>query len=400
MARKPIEVYKNLLRTEVDRDSMGAMSRVLERYSHHIYSGQKLSEHLTKFLVVFAKLSAVLDTRKKTRMADLTIAIDTLDIFASTSKWWSLTRKRPRFVIRPPSHDPREFITSLIAVDMGSSTLNRIDNASERLSRFLSEHDLGDNKETYQLCESIVSIWILLSGFAARNKGRSATVEEDFEIAYDVLRILLFYTPYDDFISLTATRKLGTSSKLHQAAVITFSPGFEKQLDSSRAAGLENKHAEFLTQQAISPTSATRAILTNSLKLLCQLKSVDMGYARIEEEHYGSFILQSLELLDSIGVSTTLFQNDSDVVSLFKRLKPREGLEERLSLLSRRLEGLIVDSTGNREFLLQYSRLVPRMVSLLLLVASGTMPPDEEGLRYKDLKRGLILLHRLINDLI
>ncbi|TXT56642.1 MAG: hypothetical protein BAJATHORv1_20232 [Candidatus Thorarchaeota archaeon] len=397
MARKPIDVYKELLRIEIDRDSEEAMSRVLKRYSTQSFSGQNLSAHLSKFLGIFMKLSATLDSRNETRLSDLTVAIDTLDIFSSTSKWWSLTRKNPRFILRPPSHDPREFIISVSSINLGSGTISRIDNASERLSRFLNDHDLGDKKRNYYLCESVVSVWILLSAFAAKNQGRSATQEEDFEIAYDVLRILLFYTPYDDYLALTSSRRLGTNSNLHQAANISFAPGFEKQLESSAAAELENKHAEFLTQRAVSPSSSTRAILTNSLKLLCQLQAVEMGYTRVEEQHYGTFIIRSLEMLDKIGVSSQIFQNESAILSLFKQLKPRNGFQERLSLLSRRLEGLIVDSTGNRDFLLQYSRLVPRMISLLLLIACGTMPPAEEGLSDKDLKRGLILLNRLVS---
>jgi hypothetical protein len=72
-------------------------------------------------------------------------------------------------------------------------------------------------------------------------------------------------------------------------------------------------------------------------------------------------------------------------------------VEERIQLLTRRLEGLIVDSTGNKDFLLQYARLVPRLVALLLLLATSTKSSSETPLEDINLKRGLILLNELIS---
>ena len=74
-----------------------------------------------------------------------------------------------------------------------------------------------------------------------------------------------------------------------------------------------------------------------------------------------------------------------------------DDIIDRLSLIIRRLESLIVDSSGNRDFLFQNSRVVPRMVSLLLLLASGTNPEPSPVLRDIDLKRGLVILEQIVN---
>jgi hypothetical protein len=85
-------------------------------------------------------------------------------------------------------------------------------------------------------------------------------------------------------------------------------------------------------------------------------------------------------------------------VEFFQGLVLGPGTEERIQLVTRRLEGLVVDSTGNKDFLLQYARLVPRLIALLLLLASATKTSQEAPLEDIDLKRGLILLHDLISD--
>ncbi|MHA2192673.1 MAG: hypothetical protein ACXAAR_04525, partial [Candidatus Thorarchaeota archaeon] len=59
---------------------------------------------------------------------------------------------------------------------------------------------------------------------------------------------------------------------------------------------------------------------------------------------------------------------------------------------------LLVDSAGNRDYVLQYARMVPRIIALLLLVAAATKTQPTEPLRDQDLKRGLILLNKLFSD--
>ena len=245
------------------------------------------------------------------------------------------------------------------------------------------------------LCESLVSTWVIVSAFICKNQGRNATNEQDFETAYDFTRILLFYTPLDDLRALVACRLIAANQKLPRAASVGFSHGFERKLDSSMAARLEREHQEYLGQVTISAPNASRAILTNSLRFLSQVKALDMGIARIEETHYESLILASIHDLEKIGVSSDNLDNESSVVGLFQRLKSSESFDEHLAQLTRRLEGLIVDSTGNRDFLLQYSKLVPMLISLLLLLL-GTTKTGTEPLKVYDIKRGLLLLNRLL----
>jgi hypothetical protein len=103
-------------------------------------------------------------------------------------------------------------------------------------------------------------------------------------------------------------------------------------------------------------------------------------------------------MFEKIGVSSDFLQNESVAVELFQGLRLGSGAEERIQLMTRRLEGLVVDSTGNKDFLLQYARLVPRLIAILLLLASNTKASQEAPLEDIDLKRGLILLHNLISD--
>jgi hypothetical protein len=190
---------------------------------------------------------------------------------------------------------------------------------------------------------------------------------------------------------------LATHTLLPQAASIGFSPAFDKKLNASVAARLEKVHSEHLAGMASSTSGASRTILTNSLRLLGQIQAVNQGLERLEEEHYDSIILGALEMFDKIGISSDFLQNETAAVEIFQSLRPSEGVDERIQLLTRRLEGLVVDSTGNKDFLLQYSRLVPRMVSLLLLLASKSKASPEAPLNDLDFKRGLILLHHLIS---
>jgi len=119
---------------------------------------------------------------------------------------------------------------------------------------------------------------------------------------------------------------------------------------------------------------------------------------RLEEEHYESIIINALQMFDHIGVSSDFLQNESAAVQLFQGLRLGPGAEERIQLMTRRLEGLVVDATGNKDFLLQYARLVPRLIALLLLLATSTKKSRKDPLEDIDLKRGLILLHDLISD--
>ncbi|MFW9888678.1 MAG: hypothetical protein ACFFER_10870 [Candidatus Thorarchaeota archaeon] len=398
MARKPIDVYQGLITTTLSVDSASHIDSLIGRYEDQMLSGQKLSFHLKRFIEFWTRHCTFLDNRETTTMSDLTIAIDLLDYFTSTSKWWTMTREDPSLILRTPSRDPREFIKSIPLVQMGGETLGRVTGARDRLVRFLEEHELGDDETRGALTEHLVSIWLLLCGFSCKGQGRNITTEEDFETAYDIVRILLFYLSLNDFKALTAVRQIATDPNLSKIAEIGFSPGFERILDSSLAASLERVHGEHLTDVASSTPGASRNILTNSLRILGQLQAMKLEMTRIEKEDYDSIIVGAMGLLETLDVPARLLQNEDEVVALFRSLQPGEGVEEKLSLLTKRVEGLLVDSAGNRDYVLQYARMVPRIVSLLLLVAAATKTELAEPLQDQDLKRGLILLNRLFSD--
>ncbi|MCK4565823.1 MAG: hypothetical protein KAU48_00800, partial [Candidatus Thorarchaeota archaeon] len=327
----------------------------------------------------------------------LTMSVDLLDYLTSASKWWTVTRQEPSIVLRPPSREARGFIKSIADLHVGGTTLQRISGSTDKLSRFLEEHEIEKSGEVERLCNGMLSAWALLSAFACKGQGRNVASEADFETAYDVVRILLFYVSLDDFKALSIVRQLGTHTLLPKAASVNFSPGFEKKLNASVAANLEKEHGEHLIQMAKATSGASRSILTNSLKLLGQLQAVNQGIERLEEEHYDAIIVGALDLVESVGVSSDFLQNDSSAVAIFKSLRPGDGVDERIQLLIRRLEGLIVDSTGNRDFLLQYARLVPRLIALILLLASSTKDAPNTPIEDSDIKRGLILLYKLIS---
>ncbi|MFW9863385.1 MAG: hypothetical protein ACFFEX_10555 [Candidatus Thorarchaeota archaeon] len=397
MARKPIDVYQGLIKTKLLVDSVSHIDSVVGRYKDHMLVGQKLSFHLRRFVEFWSRHYAFLDNRETTTLSDLTIAIDLLDYFTSTSKWWTMTREDPGLVLRLPSRDPREFIKSIPLIQMGGETLGRVTGARNRLVRFLEEHELGDDNTRAALAEHLVSTWLLLCGFSCKGQGRNITTEEDFETAYDIVRILLFYMSLNDFKALTAVRQIATDPNLPKIAVIGFSPGFERKLDSSLAASLERLHGEYLTKVATSTSGASRNILTNSLRILGQIQAMKLELTRIEKEDYDSIIVGAMGLLETLDVPARLLQDEDEVVALFKSLQPGEGFEEKLSLLTRRIEGLLVDSAGNRDYVLQYARMVPRIIALLLLVAAATKTEPTEPLQDQDLKRGLILLNRLFS---
>jgi hypothetical protein len=398
LARKPIDVYQGLIKTKLSVDSVSHIESVVGRYDDHILAGQKISFHLRRFAEFWCRHVAFLDDRETTNLSDLTTAIDLLDYFTSTSKWWTMTRDESGLTLRLPSRDPREFIKSIPLIQMGSETIGRVAGARDRLIRFLEEHELGDDKTRVALTEHLVSIWLLLCGFSCKGQGRNITTEEDFETAYDLVRILLFYLSLNDFRALTAARQIATDPNLPKIAVIGFSPGFERKLDSSLAASLERVHGEYLTKVATSTPGASRNILTNSLRLLGQIQAMKLGMTRIEKEDYDSIIVAAMNLLETLDVPSQLLQDESEVVNLFKSLQPGAGVDEKISLLTRRIEGLLVDSAGNRDYVLQYARMVPRIIALLLLVAAATKTQPTEPLQDRDLKRGLILLNKLFSD--
>jgi hypothetical protein len=397
LARNPVDVYRGLLRTSLEDNLHDQLDSVATRFTDFQFLGSKVSLHLTRFLGLFTRLVAYLDSRNRATLADVTEAIDVLDYVTSTSKWWSMTRNDPGLVLRPPSREPRGFIKSITDLQFGANTLPRISGAAEKLTRFLEEHDLADDILRADLRESFVSAWSILCAFTCKGQGRNVIGESDFESAYDVLRILLFHVPREDFRALTVIRNLGSNPVLPKTANVGFSPGFERKLNSSVAAKLEKIHGEHLAEIAAATSGASRSILTNSLRFLGQLQAVRQGIERLEDDHYDQTIVESLQMFEQIGISPKFLQSESEALEIFQKLKLNSDVEERIQLLTRRLEGLIVDSTGNKDFLLQYARLVPRLVALLLLLATSTKSSSETPLEDIDLKRGLILLNELIS---
>ncbi len=137
MSRTPIEVYRALIQTKIDDDTPTRIQTVVTQFSGMTFAGQDLSNHITQFVKLLSKLAAYLDGRTITESSDLTLAIDVLDYLASTSKWWTLTRQDPSLVIKPPSHDPREFIKGITLIHLGGDILGRISGSVDKLSRFL-----------------------------------------------------------------------------------------------------------------------------------------------------------------------------------------------------------------------------------------------------------------------
>ncbi|GAH15021.1 unnamed protein product, partial [marine sediment metagenome] len=165
-------------------------------------------------------------------------------------RWWTVTRQEPSIVLRPPSREARGFIKSIADLHVGGTTLQRISGSTDKLSRFLEEHEIEKSGEVERLCNGMLSAWALLSAFACKGQGRNVASEADFETAYDVVRILLFYVSLDDFKALSIVRQLGTHTLLPKSASVNFSPGFEKKLNASVAASLEKEHGEHLIQMA------------------------------------------------------------------------------------------------------------------------------------------------------
>ncbi|MFW9806467.1 MAG: hypothetical protein ACFFFK_07030 [Candidatus Thorarchaeota archaeon] len=397
MARTPVDVYQGLLKTQLEDTISNQIDSVTQRFADIQFLGTEVSVHLSRFLRLMTKLVTYLESRDSSTPSDVTIAIDVLDYFTSTSKWWSMTRKDPGLILRPPSREPRNFIKSITDLQIGPNTLQRISGASEKLMRFLEEHNIVDLDKRRELTDSFVSSWAILSAFACKGQGRNVTTENDFETAYDILRIFFFHIPSVDFRALTVIRRIGSHSILPKAASVGFSPSFDRRLNSSVAASLEKVHGEHLAEIAPATSGASRTILTNSLRFLAQLYAVNNDIERLEEANYDATIVSSLQMFDQVGVAPNFLQDESAAVEVFQGLRLGIGVEERIQLLTRRLEGLVVDSTGNKDFLLQYARLVPRLIALLLLLATATKSSTKDALEDVDLKRGLLLLYDLIN---
>ncbi len=397
MTRTPVDVYQGLTQTRLGDDINKSITVFVSKFSDYSLAEVQLTTHLSRFIGLMARLSAYLNSRYIAGRDDLTIAVDLLDHVTSTTKWWVLDRRSPGFVLRPRVRDPRDFIGSIRAVSLSGPILTRITGSTGKLERFLDEQDIKNSTQRKTLLESLESSWTLLSAFISRYEGRTQATEEDFERAYDVMRILLFYIPLTDLKALVASRTIATSPVMVKAARISLSPGFERRIETSVAAHLEKQHEEGLTQIATSKPSASRNILTNSLRILAQLQGVERNVQRIEEDNYEAFTLASIEQLERLGLSADSLDNEASVIRLFKNLKPEEGLNEHIELLTRRLEGLIIDTSGNRDFLVQNARFIPRLLALLLLVAAGTN--DSAGLLSEsDIKRGLSLLAELFTE--
>ena len=398
MARTPIDVYQGLLGIKIDDKIPEAINKVVSRFSDYQLAGERLSVHIARFVELCTRIIASLDSQTTANLSHLTMAIDTLDLFTSTSKWWQVTREIPGFVLRPTSRDPRDFIKSTAYIKIGTESINRIRASHQRLSQFLNQQELANPEFHDQLCKSFTSAWTLLSAFSCKERGKNTTSESDFETAYDILRILMFYTPLYDFKAITSIRKLATSPIIPQIARIEFSPGFERKLDSSLAARLERQHSGELSKIASTVPGSAKSILTNSLRLLTQLQAVRNGKPRVEEEGYADAILEALQFLEKFGVSSEQMRDESAVLTIFKGMVPAaDDIVNRLSFIIRRLESLIVDSSGNKDFLFQNSRVVPRLISLLLLLASATNPESMPLLKDIDLKRGLVILEQIVN---
>ncbi len=392
MARTPLEVYRGIISILIDDHVTSRMSLITDKFSDIQFAGDKMSSHLSRFMMLICRLVSYLRSQSNADSTSLTASVDTLDYFSSTSRWWMMTREQPGFIIRPPSYDPRESIREASTVRFSGPTLSRIDSAAERIHSFLSEHDICERGNCERLRDEILSSWALLSAFSCHGHGRSVTEEADFEIAYDTMRILLFYTPTDDFLSLGALRQVCRSPVLPRIASVTLSPGFERKLESSRAAVLESTKTPTVRGRSL---RSIRMVLTNSFRLLVQLRSAMAGIDRVEADEYESMMAEAMSVLESAGIKTEMFGDDRLVEQCLVRLPRESSTVERLDLLGQRIESLVAESQG-REFLLHNPRLVPRLVSLILFLAIGTTDAGRIG--DTDIKRALVLLGNMFRQ--
>jgi len=391
LARTPLDVYKGIASVETPSDVSKKMMLVANRFSDLSFAGQGMPLHLSRLMSLVTRLVAYLESSSAARASHLTCAVDVLDHFMSTSRWWMMSREDPGFIIRPPSRDPRQLIKSLSSVSLSGGTLSRISGAAEKLESFLREHNVGSADSRASLRDSLTSTWALLSAVSCKGQGRTSTSESDFEVAYDVTRIMLFYTPLEDFHALGGIRLIARSPLLPKLASVTLSPGFERQLESSLAARLESSYVPSVRGRS---AVAVRNVLTNSLRVLVQIQAASDGLERIEESDYADIVARSLNRLQVVGIPPTLFQNEDTVLRLLSRLPRNSRTLGRLDLIMQRLKNLVADAQ-KRDFLLHYARLVPRLISLVLLLSSATSNTDGQ-LKDIDLKRGLNLTAPLL----
>ncbi|MFX0108141.1 MAG: hypothetical protein ACFE7R_07650, partial [Candidatus Hodarchaeota archaeon] len=66
MSRKPVQVYRGLIDTRLSEDTAPHIESVVNRYSDHVYAGQKLSAHLFRFVEFWARFVAFLNARNHT----------------------------------------------------------------------------------------------------------------------------------------------------------------------------------------------------------------------------------------------------------------------------------------------------------------------------------------------
>jgi hypothetical protein len=385
------------MEAQLDSELSGHIKSFVAQFDTCTFAGHPVSAHLVRFLDVVSRLVAYLDTRSVAGLEDLTLAIDTLDYFSSTSKWWTIDRRDPSFILKPPAHDPRDFMLSLADVTVDSGTMSRVTGSIERLARFLDEHHFTNQKATDYLSEALASMWVLLSAFACKGQGRTATSEVDFELAYDTVRILLFHCKRNNFRALTSVRLLGMSNKLTAITSIGLSPAFEDRLDTSIAATLENNYHEEYDIPSHKFSPSFRHVYTNSLRILSQLAVLEQGGTRIESVDYERVIKNSLNRISMLGIDDGVLHDENLGSGLLKRITIPDELAHRIDQLAKRLEGLIVASTGNKEFLFKYSKLVPRLLSLLLLLAGGSVDKTKSTIEYDDIERALIMLHSIFS---
>jgi hypothetical protein len=385
------------MEAKLDSGLSSNIKSFVSQFSDYTFAGHPVSAHITRFLDIISRLVAYLDSRSVAGLEDLTLAIDTLDYFSSTSKWWNIDRRTPSFLLKPPAQDPRELMASLATITVGSGTMSRITGSIERLARFLEEHNFTNQESCDVLSESLASMWVLLSAFACKGLGRTATAEGDFEIAYDVVRILLFHSTRNNYGALTAIRLLGMSDSLTKSATITLSPSFEDRLESSIAAALENVHQEKTDTPAHRLSASLRHVFTNSLRLLSQLEAFRRNINRAESSDYSLLIRGALKRLQMVNVDDSILHEEAPALAFFKYIVPSDELTQRIELMARRLEEYIVGYTGNRDFLFKYSKLVPRLLSLILLLAGGTIDRSRKIIEYNDVERAIIMLHSIFN---
>ena len=133
MARKPVEVYRGLITVRFDSETPTRMEAVIGRFSDQELAGERLSTHLTRFLGLWSRIAVYLDSREVAGLEDLTMSVDVLDYFTSTTKWWTMNREKPWLIMRPPSRDPREFMKSIDSLQVDAPTLGRISGATDKL---------------------------------------------------------------------------------------------------------------------------------------------------------------------------------------------------------------------------------------------------------------------------